>query len=112
MLEKGCGSRLLFRRQLSKKLNPKRPPLVAFVTQRSRNTHVIEKTQQVIKTSPWESDVFREQLSTRDNPWLAKRGQAHGLRRIELGILECSQPHDLGHERRRELRSIDINLIA
>ena len=56
--------------------------------------------------------MFREQFATGDDARLAKRRQAHGLCRIELWVLECSKPRDAIYESRRELQSVDIDLIA
>jgi hypothetical protein len=56
--------------------------------------------------------MFREQFGTGDDAWLAECRQAHGLCRIELRVLECGQSCDAVHENRRELRSVDIDLIS
>jgi hypothetical protein len=56
--------------------------------------------------------MFREQFGTGDDAWLAECRQAHGLCRIELRVLECGQSCDAVYENRRELRSVDIDLIS
>ena len=71
-----------------------------------------EKAHQTIEASPREGDVLREQLGTRDDAWLAECRQSHRLRRVELRVLECGQPCDAVHQARRELRPIDVDLIA
>ncbi len=80
----GCGSLVLFQRQLAEKPCPERPSLLPFVAQLGRNAGVAEKTQQIVEASPQEGDVLRERLGTRDNAWLAERWQSHSLCRIEL----------------------------
>ena len=65
-----------------------------------------------IETSPREGDVLGEQLGTRDDAWLAERRQSHRLRRVELRILKCGQTYDAVDQRWRELRPIDVDLIA
>ena len=111
-LRSARGRFVLFRRQLAEKPCPERPSLLAFVAQLGRNAGVAEKAQQIVEASPREGDMFREQLGTGDDAWLAERRQAHGLRRIELGVLERGQPCDAVHQRRRKLRPVDVDLIA
>src|SRR5271166_602364 len=42
---------------------------------------------------------------------LAEGRQAHGLRAIEFGVLECRQSHKPNHHGRWQVSAIDINLI-
>ena len=86
--------------------------LLAFVSQFDFDADVLKKPQQIVETSSWEGDVFREQLSTRDDARLAKRRQAHCLCRIELRVLECSQPCDAVHQDWWEVRPVDVDLIT
>src|SRR5258708_39185890 len=88
MREKGCGSFILFRRQLAEKASPDRPPLLAFVALLGNDARVAKKSQQIIKASPREGDMFREQLGTGDNARLAERRQPHALRPLQFVVLE------------------------
>jgi hypothetical protein len=56
--------------------------------------------------------MLREQLGTGNDARLAERWQAHGLRRIELGVLECGEPCNAVHKSSRQPRAIDVDLIA
>src|SRR5271165_2732763 len=112
VLQKGGGRLTLFSRQFAEKPCLKGPSLLAFVSQLGLDADVPEKAQQIVEASPGEGDVFREQLDTRDDAWLAKRRQAHCLCRIELRILECGQPCDAVHQGWREVRPVDVDLIT
>jgi hypothetical protein len=72
VLEKRGDRLFLFGRQFAEKPRLKGPSLLAFVPQLGRDAHVRKKPQQIVETSSWEGDVFREQLGTRDDAWLAK----------------------------------------
>ena len=72
-LRRAAAAFSLFRRQLAEKPCLEGPSLLAFVPQLGRDAYVAKKPQQIVEASSREGDVFREQLGTRDDAWLAKR---------------------------------------
>src|SRR5271165_132052 len=94
MREKRRSSFILFWPQLTNKPCLDRLSLLSFVTQPNNNAHPSQEAQQIVQAPPRERDMFREQLSTGDDARLAERRQAHGLPRIEFGVLERSKSCD------------------
>src|SRR5438105_10944638 len=56
--------------------------------------------------------MARMKLGTRDDPRLAKGGQSHGLRAIELRVLECRQANKPCRHGWWQLGPINVNLIG
>jgi hypothetical protein len=68
---------------------PREPSLLALIAQFGGDACATEKARQIVKASPRECDMLREQLGTRDDARFAECRQSHRQGRIELRVLEC-----------------------
>ena len=66
----------------------------------------------LIEASPRQRHMFRKQLRAGNNARLAEGWQPHGLRRIELRVLEGSETNEAADQRGREARPINIDAIS
>ena len=71
VLEKRGGGLLCSAVNSPRNRASKGPSLPAFVPQLAFDA-VPKKLEQIVETPPREGDVFREQLGTRDDAWLAE----------------------------------------
>src|SRR6266851_264225 len=65
-----------------------------------------------IEATSWQSHMTRMKFGARDDPGLAEGREPHGLRAIELGILEGCQTYEPCCHRRRQLGPVNIELIG
>ena len=71
-----------------------------------------EHIQRLVETAAWQANMIGVEFGARDDARLAKRRHPHGLSAIELGILKRGDPDQFGDQRRRDLRSINVDSIC
>jgi hypothetical protein len=89
--EEGVRRDLLLTPQLSLKRQSQRAAGVALVSNGQTNPKVLERVSHLVKAAAWKADVLGEILGTGDDARPVVRGEPHGLRLVELRILERSQ---------------------
>ena len=98
--------------QCAEKFEVQWPTRIAFIFELRRGSVQLQQFDSFVEAATRQADVVRMKLSTRDDARLAEHWQPHGLRAIELWVLKCRDPDELGHHRRRQARTVDIDLIA
>ena len=109
VLQHGFGCRLLVRPQRADERNHQRFARRAFVPQIAADTLIPKELLNCIQATAWQADVLREVLGAPDDSGLVPHRHAHGLRPVELRVLEGGQAHQPVRERLRQLclRCID-----
>jgi hypothetical protein len=83
-----------------------------MVLQRDFGTVDTNQFDKLIEAPPGQAYVVRMKFRTRDDPWLAKGRQSHGLCAIELRILEGCEAYQSCCHRGWQIGSINVNLIG
>ena len=103
---------LLLTPQCSLKGQSQRAAGVALVSNGWTNLKVLERVSQIVKAAAWKADVLGEILGTGDDARLVVRGEPHGLRLVELRILERSQSQQAVPQPGTDPVLGDVDLVA
>lgn len=106
-----CGLPLL-RSQVALEGHRERLAILALVSDRGPDTEIFEERERFIETAARQTDMPRVILGARDDARRAIRGQPHGLRLVELGILERSETQQLIPQCRIQICLLDVGLVA
>ena len=88
-----------------------RPAKISMIFQNNFGTMALDEIDRFLKAAPGQGYVAPMEFGARDDPRLVECRQPHGLRAIELGVLERRQANELGSQRRRKPSPINIHLI-
>ena len=94
------------------KRQAQRLPAVAFVADDWPNTQVRQDLTNILQTTARDRDVISVFFAAADNAWLVVGREAHGLRLIELRILEGRHPQQPVSKAGSQPRFGDVDLVA
>lgn len=89
MFQHRVGGQLLLRSQLALKGHLQWLSAAASVVDDGPNIRVRQNLTDIVQTAAQDADVMRMFLGAADDTGLVVSRQAHGLRLVELWILEC-----------------------
>ena len=100
--------------QRSLELDPARKRVAdrSLIVQLNLGALTADQIDSFVKTPSWQSHMTRMEFGARDDPWLAKGREPHGLRTIELGVLKGRQAYKPRRHRRRQIGPVDIQLAG
>jgi hypothetical protein len=110
--KQGVGALPLLGSEVAVEGHGQRLAILALVSDDCPNAEVVEERQRFIDTAARQTDVPRVILGACDDTRLAIRGEPHGLRLVELGILERGEPQQLIPQRRIQISLLDVGLVA
>ena len=96
--------------QRSLELHPARKLFAdrSLIVQLNLGALTADQLNSFVKTPSWQSHMTRMEFGARDDPWLAEGREPHGLRAIELGILEGCQAYEPCCHRRRQIDPVNV----
>ena len=106
------GRHLLFGAKAASKRHRKGHPGKSLVTCRRLDAETLKQVSGIVQTPARKPDELRAVLHIADDSRRAPGGEAHGLRPVELGILERRQAHQPGDDAGREVLLRDVDAVA